>query len=45
MPFSLILSACYLTVARLLGAIAALSPPYRPLIAAILTDITQIKQI
>ncbi|WP_270595095.1 hypothetical protein [Butyricimonas faecihominis] len=45
MPFTLILSACYQPVASLLGAIARLSPDCRPIIAAILTGIMQIKQI
>ena len=44
LPFTLILSDCYQPVARQLGAIARLSPAYRPIIAAILTDIIQIKQ-
>ena len=45
LPFTLILSDCYQPVARHLVAIARLSPDYRPIIAAILTDIIQIKQI
>ncbi|MEJ8780561.1 MULTISPECIES: hypothetical protein [Butyricimonas] len=38
MPKSWDLLACYLPVVCLLGAVTALLPPYRPIIAAILTD-------
>jgi|GEM_PF-4755534 len=37
-PFSGVIHARYMTAGRQLGAIARLSPDYRPIIAAILTD-------